>query len=533
MIGAGYGRYSTPKQCSIEVQFAYIRKYCREHGIELPESQLYDDEAMTGTRVKKRKGFHELLNAAKKHEFDCVVLYDLTRGSRDVVDWFTFRKYMKALSIEVYSVMDRLGDLDNPTDFLTELVTVGMGQTHVLTSRLKSMDKINFLAKQGKFLGGYAPMGFDIKDGRYIINPVEAEYVRTIFTMYAADRSYSEILKALPPELRGKRGRPIGKNSLHEILKNERYIGKYTWCKRKVKYMSEWAGGGPSDRAVTIDNIIPPLIDGDTWERVRKRMEANKHNKLNNNHSNREYLLTGLLRCGYCGGAYIGITTTNKKGYEYKFYACGNKYRRRTCKSKNIAANDIEPLVVSLLRRSMRDGSMIEATVDAILSAGSGENSRSEISVLKKELSDLDGKINNLVDALSNGLNSPSVQARLTEFEGRKQILSQKIKELRPKPTLSRDYLIKELSKDAEKLEKNPACVKELLHKYIVKIDIFDDAIEIYSTADFSGALPVGGEKIPMDAKSTEKTLGTLSGIGCGGGLIGQNHSRSCNNCSG
>ena len=239
MIGAGYGRYSTPKQCSIEVQFAYIRKYCREHGIELSESQLYDDEAMTGTRVKKRKGFHELLNAAKKHEFDCVVLYDLTRGSRDVVDWFTFRKYMKALGIEVYSVMDRLGDLDNPTDFLTELVTVGMGQTHVLTSRLKSMDKIDFLAKQGKFLGGYAPMGYDIKDGRYIINPIEAEYVRTIFTMYTAGRSYSEILKALPPGLHGKRGRPIGKNSLHEILRNERYIGKYTWCKRKVKYMSE------------------------------------------------------------------------------------------------------------------------------------------------------------------------------------------------------------------------------------------------------------------------------------------------------
>ena len=152
-----------------------------------------------------------------------------------------------------------------------------------------------------------------------------------------------------------------------------------------------------------------------------------------------------------------------------------------------------------------------------VISAGSGENSRSEISALKKERSDLDGKINNLVDALSNGLNSPAVQARLTEFEGKRQILSQKIKELRPKPTLSRDYLIKELSKDAEKLEKDPACVKELLHKYIVKIDIFDDAIEIYSTADFSSALPAGGEKIPMNAKSTEKILGTLSGIGCGG----------------
>lgn len=129
--------------------------------------------------------------------------------------------------------------------------------------------------------------------------------MRTIFTMYAAGRSYAKIMSALPAGLCGKRGRPIGKNSLHEILKNERYTGKYTWCKRKVKYMSEWAGGSPSDRAVTIENAIPPIIDAATWERVQKRMEANKHNTLNKSRRHREYLLSGLLRCGYCGAAFV------------------------------------------------------------------------------------------------------------------------------------------------------------------------------------------------------------------------------------
>ena len=516
MIGAGYGRYSTPKQCSIEVQFAYIHKYCREHDIELPESQLYEDDALTGTRVRKRKGFHDLLHAAQNHEFDCVVLYDLTRGSRDVVDWFSFRKDMKSLGIAVYSVIDHLGDLDNPSDFLTELVTVGMGQTHVLTSRLKSMDKIDMLAQTGKFLGGYSPMGYDIKDGRYIINPVEAEYVRTIFTMYSKGRSYTEILAVLPSGLRGKRGRAIGKNSLHEILKNERYVGKYTWCKRKVKYMSEWAGGGPSDRAVTLDGIIPPIIDRDTWERVKKRMEANKHNTVNKSRRNREYLLTGLLRCGDCGAAFVGITSTNKRGYEYKYYACGNKWRCHTCKAKNISANDIEPLVVSLLRHSLLDGSMIEATADAILAAGRGENRRSEISTMKSELSEIDGKINNLVDALSNGLNSPAVQAKLTELEGQKRILGQKIKELRPKPELSREYLIKELSADARALEDNPDCIKELLHKYIIKIDVYDDAIDIHSTADFAKALPLVGIS-PEKVRSIKISLDASNTAGCGG----------------
>ncbi|MGX8710303.1 MAG: recombinase family protein [bacterium] len=517
MNAAAYARYSTDKQCSIEVQFSFIQKYCDTQGLSLSPSQMYEDEALTGMRTRRRKGFHDLLRAAENHEFDCVVLYDLTRGSRDVVDWFTFRKDMKSLNIDVFSVMDRLGDLDNPNDFLTELITVGIGQTHVLTSRVKSMDKVDFLAKQGKFLGGYAPFGYTIKDGLYIIDEIEAEYVRKIFAMYASGGSYNEILDALPAGLHGKRGRPLGKNSLFEILRNERYIGRYTWCKRKVKYMSEWAGGGPSDRAVTIDDIIPPIIDRDTWEKVKKRMDANKHNTMNNSRRNREYLLTGLLRCGQCGAAFIGITTTNKKGCEYKFYSCVDKYRNRTCKSKNIPANDIEPLVVSLLRRSMLDGSMIEATADAILAAGNGKNSASQLSALKKELAELEAKINNLIDALAGGLNSAAVRDKLTEYEGNKRVLEQKIKELRPKPTLSREYLIKELSRDAERLQNSPDCIKELLQKYIVKIDVFDDAIIIHSTADLSGALPAGGVKLPVNGKIAGNNSDDLSADGCGG----------------
>ncbi|WP_411677978.1 recombinase zinc beta ribbon domain-containing protein [Caproicibacter sp.] len=219
----------------------------------------------------------------------------------------------------------------------------------------------------------------------------------------------------------------------------------------------------------------------------------------------------------HCGAAFVGVTTRNKKGYEYKFYACGDKYRKRSCNAKNLAANEIEPLVVALLRRSVLDGSMIEATADAILAAGSGKNSRSELSNLKKELSTLDAQINNLIDALAGGLNSPSVQARLTDLEGKKIVLEQKIKELRPKPTLSREYLIKELSKDAERLQNNPECVKELLHKYIVKIDVFDDAIEIYSVADLAAGLPAGGERIPLNDEIAGINSDDLSATGCGG----------------
>ncbi|MEG1743810.1 MAG: recombinase family protein, partial [Clostridia bacterium] len=397
-------------------QFALICKYCLDNNLELSTENCYSDEALTGTNTH-RKGFNDLLLAAQRGEFDYVVLYDLTRGSRDVVDWFTFRKNMKSCGVSVVSVMDKLGDLDDPSDFISELITVGIGQMHVLSSRVKSMDKIDYLAKQGKFLGGYAPLGYEIKDGLYSVKEDEATSVRIIFSMYAHGASYTEILAALPAGLCGKRGRPIGKNSIFEILRNERYIGTYSWCKRKIKYFSEWAGGASSERAVIIDDAIPPIIEYDVWKGVQERMADNTKNRTNKSRVNRTYLLSGLLRCGYCGSALCGVTTTNQKGIEYKFYTCGGKRRTRTCSAKNIAANDIEPLIVNLLRRGVLNGSFIEQTADNILAAGSGKNKASDAAPLKASLAALNVKINNLVDVLSGGANSPAVREKLAELE--------------------------------------------------------------------------------------------------------------------
>ncbi|WP_407921754.1 recombinase family protein [Anaeromassilibacillus senegalensis] len=501
---AGYARYSTDKQCSIEVQYAVIKKHCADNGYYLPDNRLYKDEALTGTNLD-RKGYEALMRAVEAGMIDCIVLYDLTRGSRDVVDWFSFRREMRARGVAVESCMDRLGDLDNPSDFLTELITVGIGQTHVLTSRIKSMDKIDYLAQQGKFLGGYAPFGYSINDGQYIIRDDEAPVIKMIFEMYASGRSYDQILAALPSGLRGRRGKPFGKNTLHEILKNERYAGTYTWCKRQVKYMTKWAGGGPSDRAVKIEGVIPPIVTKEIWEKVRKRMEENKHNKLNNSRRGRTYLLTGVLYCGECGAAMIGNTTTNKKGYEYKSYICGAKSRQKTCKAKNMPANDIEPLVVSLLKKSLFDQSMIEATADGILAAAAATDGE-DAKALQNSYDAIEAKISNLTDVLADGFSSDAVRQKLADLEVRRGILAEKIKALQSTVTLTRDELIAELTKDADRLKNDPRFIKEVLKKYITRIDVYADRIEIHSLADFSSILPEEIKKAPASSLPMTQT---------------------------
>lgn len=121
------------------------------------------DESKTGTHTNRKK-FQHLCTAAKMHEFDAVVIYDITKGFRDVADWSNFCKTMMLLGVEVISAEDNLGDLMNPNDFLVELLGVGIGQHHFLTTNQKSIESITTHAKTDVFMVGCPPFEYDVID---------------------------------------------------------------------------------------------------------------------------------------------------------------------------------------------------------------------------------------------------------------------------------------------------------------------------------------------------------------------------------
>lgn len=417
MEAAAYARYSTDKQQknSIEYQLTEIRKYCDKKGITI--TATFTDEAESGTNMD-RPGFQAMVAAARRGEFEAVVIYDVTRGSRDVGDWFQFRKQMMLLGVKVISATQPLGDLTNSNDFLLELLSVGMGQREVLETRQKSIDGVAVRAKQGVFLGGYPPLGYDVVNGKYVINPSEARTVRTIFKLYGEGKSYDAILEAVIGAY-GKRGRPLGKNSLHSILTNERYIGVYTWNKRKMKLFRQWAGGGPNPNCVRIEGIIPEIIDKNTWERVQKRMSDNKRNASNK--AKRTYLLSGLIECEECGATYVGHTSTNAKGHETRYYVCGNKYRTHTCRAKNINADEIESFVLDGLKRYFLE---LDFEAEAQKIADMVNNSSPDLKEERAELAGIEAKLQNGLRAILNGFdNFPELQDEMDKLRVRKREL--------------------------------------------------------------------------------------------------------------
>lgn len=474
MQAAAYARYSTEHQTdsSIAYQMRKIEEYCAKNGIII--SARYADEAMSGTNTQ-RPAFQSLCQDAAQRKFDAVVIYDISRGSRDVADWFGFRKQMAVLGIQVISVEDHIGDILNPADYLTELITVGLGQHHVLTSRQKSMDSIATKAKTGQFLGGTPNFGYDIVGGKYVVNPAESKIVQTIFQMYAAGKSYGEILDTIG-EVRGKRGKIMGKNSLYYILRNERYAGVYSWCKYHSKIMGKYAGRTPNENAVRIEDSIPAIIDKKTWENVQMRMNDKKHNASNK--AKRDYLLSGLIECTACGASYVGHTSTNKRGYSTRYYCCGNKYRNHTCQSKNINANDLEEFVIKNLKLYLEQldfGQMAQQIADEINGA------TADLKAERKELADIIFQLNNGTKAILKGIDYPELQEEMFKLRVRKSELEDIISRGEEKKPVDAEKIEKFLRESLDQIDENAKQVcKSLVKVYAHPNGNFDIEVGVH-----------------------------------------------------
>lgn len=476
MKAAAYARYSTnlQKETSIASQLKEIADYCDKNDIELVDTFI--DEAQTGTNIN-RAGFSRLLDHAERKDFDAVVVYDISRGSRDVVDWMQFRKKMRELGINVLSVTEKLGDIADPGTFISELITVGIGQHQVLQSRQKSIAGKAILASRGVFCGGIAPLGYDIIDGQYVINEAESQTVRAIFRHYADGKSYSYIIDAVASQ-RGKRGQKISKTALHSILRNDRYIGVYSWNRYVRRYMHKAAGKKPNPAAVEMDGIIPAIIDQNTWADVQKRIRENTKNKTNKSRTGREYLLSGLIVCGNCGGSFSGMTNS-KNGTEYQYYSCITKKRNHECNAKNIPCKELDPLIIDMVKKSILNDDIVDLTADAIIESLAGLRTAEHI---RKDINATDEKISKLLFALESGVESQSIRDRLLEHEHRKEELKEELKNNHA-PIIDRSLLVQQIRADIKAMQDNTN-LKQIMRRYIRKIEITDTDVIIHAVGD-------------------------------------------------
>lgn len=182
--------------------------------------------------------------------------------------------------------------------------------------------------------------------------------------------------------------------------------------------MRKWAGGKPNPDVVRIEDCIPPIIDKEVFNVCQERMKNKKRNGSYS--SKREYMLSGLIECTACGSTYVGHTSTNTKGYSTRYYACGTKYRSKTCIAKNINADMIETFVVSHLKQYLATANFDEIATQICLQVN---NASKDLSKEKNEIAEIDRKIRNAMNAFMSGVVFPEMQEEVDRLRIRKSEL--------------------------------------------------------------------------------------------------------------
>lgn len=424
-------RFSTDNQKddSIEIQVQKCTEYCEAHSI--PILEVFADFAVSGMK-DDRPQYHRMMEQIRAGGADTVVFLDQSRMFRKMTKWFEFREEMQALGVSVIAVTQPQigGDLDDPGVFLSEGAMALMNQIWVLQTRQKVIAKMRFMAEQGLHTGGSAPLGYDVVDGRLVINEAEAETVRFIFREYASGTAYRAIIDQLNKKgLRTKRGSQFGNNSLHEMLKNEKYIGVFTYGRTAARKNHNSHIEAPG--MIRIPDACPAIIDEETFEKVRKKMEQNRRAQAGRPASTREYPLKGKVFCGECGSP-LYIAQSKRKEYVYTYYRCTDGKNKRICDNTPIPCDVLEDKVLQAVIKIIGTPASRRDLIDIMRQEASETQQAAvtEFSKLHERYGTLTVQIENCTRAILDGLNSPSVSRKLETLELERDEIDARMKEL-------------------------------------------------------------------------------------------------------
>lgn len=434
-----YARYSSDNQreASIEDQVRLCRARAEREGWRV--SEVYGDRAISGASLL-RPGYQAVMEHARKGEVEVILAESLDRLSRDQEETAALFKRLQFFGVALVTVSEGQ---------ITELHVGLKGTMNALY--LKDLAQKTHRGLEGRVRagrsGGGLCYGYTVVDerdahgervrGGRVIDEREAAVVRRICSEFVAGRSPRAIAHALNAEgFAGPAGNAWGPSTIYGnwkrgtgILNNELYIGRIVW--NRQRYVKDPSTGKrvsqPNDASAVVVQEVPELriLDHALWLEVKNRQQEIRHDvaadpaargALRPDRARRPaYLLSGLLKCGECGGGYSKISQTH--------YGCSRARNTGTCTNTlTIRRDAVERRVVEGLQRHLMRPAEVRVFVEAYnaelnrLWASRGATRSEQEKELRRVQKDLDAA----VDAVLAGLRSAEIQERLTMLETRK-----------------------------------------------------------------------------------------------------------------
>lgn len=482
---AAYARYSSDNQReeSIDAQLRAIRKYCSDQGYVL--TATFIDEAKSGTS-DDRPSFQEMIKASENGEWSKVIVHKLDRFARDRYDSAIYKKKLKDNGVTLESVLERIDG--SPESIILESLLEGMNEYYSRNLSREVTKGMIENALQGKHNGGIPPFGLNVENGFYVINDWESKGVQAMFAMTANGSSLSEVRDFLNNQgYRTRQNKPFTTSTISVMLRNKKYAGFNTW--RRTVPQSKNAKRSNKSRAeediICIPNAIPQIVDDLTFYDVQRILDARRDRGSNGSRKAVEiYLLQGILKCGHCGSAMVGCRRHSGRSKTLNItYECGGRKRKtHDCKTRGINRDAVENIVIDLIEKEILSPSAMENVKKRLLEIIHQLQSTDtkNASALKTKLAQTEKEIDNIIDAISQGLLSPRLQERLNTLEDTAASLRKTISTDEARASIAQDAHISELidwqlSKYQNIRSYPRERQKEIIHRFVKEIIISDE----------------------------------------------------------
>lgn len=316
-----YARVSTEKDeqlNSLENQKKFFEDYIRD----VKSWNLigkYIDEGISGTAVKNRTSFLQMIQDGIDGKFDMIITKEVSRFARNTVDSIQYTNYLLKNGVIVDFLNDNLNTIDESCEFrLTMMSSIAQDEVRKLSSRVKF--GLARSVKDGKVLGGGNITGYYKEKGRLYIKEEEAEMIRILFDLYASGkygfRKISEIL--YEKGYKNSKGEKYADRVLCRILCNPKYKGYYCGNKSFIEdYKTHKKVKKPKEEWILYkDPNIPAIVSEEIWDKAND-IHYNKERKNDIKISKRSYYderytYTGKLICKE-HGCNFGRTGTGQR----------------------------------------------------------------------------------------------------------------------------------------------------------------------------------------------------------------------------
>ena len=470
-----YARYSSSGQReeSIEGQLRECRAYAQRNGFTVVGE--YTDKALTG-RTDKRPDFQRMLRDSERGMFKAVILWKTDRFARNRYDSAMYKYKLKKNGVRLCYAKESIPE--GPEGIILESVMEGYAE-YYSENLSQNVKRGNYdSALELKTLGVRVYGLRKTADDHFEPDPETAPVVRRIFTEYAAGERAKDIVDRLNAEgFRTRNGKLFSKTSLPTILRNEKYLGVYTY------------------KDIRVENAFPAIVTRELFDKCAVLLTRHHRSPAAARETN--FLLTSKLFCGKCGEPMTGDSGTGKSGRVYNYYTC-NKRRRHRCDKKRVPKNRIEELVCSEMTKLLATDSFIESVADRVVAYQAATKDNSTLKALEKQKRSIEKSTANLMKAIEAGIITPTTKSRLVELESEYERISRSIaEEIIREPELDKEQIVWFLERFRSGNLADDAFRAFLVDTFLNSVYLYDDKLVlVFNCTD---------EKSDINLKKIEK----------------------------